>query len=145
MNRTLTAIAGEKDAGRRVKYFVRGDMGISYGQFSALKRQDGLLVIEARKELANGRPNGLRFTRGEGVKATLLNDLLLEEPQDWLGHGIEAISFEVVHQRDAKLLLVGSLNDLKEWTNSLALCGLEIIEQIGLNRCWESECFFFHN
>ena len=44
MNRTLTAIAGEKDAGRRVKYFVRGDMGVSYGQFSSLKQRNGLLV-----------------------------------------------------------------------------------------------------
>ena len=44
MNRTLTAISGEKDAGRKVKYFVRGDMGISYGQFSALKAQNGLRV-----------------------------------------------------------------------------------------------------
>ena len=44
MNRTLTAIAAEKDAGRRLKYFVRGDMGVSYGQFSALKQRNGLLL-----------------------------------------------------------------------------------------------------
>lgn len=44
MNRTLTAVAGKKDAGRKVKYFVRGDMGVSYGQFSALKTQNGLCV-----------------------------------------------------------------------------------------------------
>ena len=44
MNRTLTAIAAEKDAGRRVKYFVRGDMGVSYGQFASLKQQNGLRV-----------------------------------------------------------------------------------------------------
>lgn len=44
MNRTLTAIAAEKDAGRKLKYFVRGDMGVSYGQFSSLKQQNGLLV-----------------------------------------------------------------------------------------------------
>lgn len=42
--RELTAIAGEKDAGRRVKYFVRGDMGVSYHQFSALKARGGLRV-----------------------------------------------------------------------------------------------------
>lgn len=42
--RVLTAVAGEKDAGRRVKYFVRGDMGVSYGQFNALKVRDGLRV-----------------------------------------------------------------------------------------------------
>ncbi len=44
MNRILTAIAAEKDAGRRVKYFVRGDMGVSYGQFSSLKQRNGLWV-----------------------------------------------------------------------------------------------------
>ena len=44
MIRTLAAIAAEKDSGRKVKYFVRGDMGVSYGQFNALKVQNGLLV-----------------------------------------------------------------------------------------------------
>ena len=44
MNRTLTAIAAEKDAGRKLKYFVRGDMGVSYGQFASLKQQNGLWV-----------------------------------------------------------------------------------------------------
>lgn len=36
--------AGEKDAGRKIKYFVRGDMQVSYGQFSALKAAGGLKV-----------------------------------------------------------------------------------------------------
>ena len=44
MSRTLTRIAAEKDAGRKLKYFVRGDMGVSYGQFTSLKQQNGLLV-----------------------------------------------------------------------------------------------------
>ena len=43
MNR-LTAIAAETDRGRKVKYFVRGDMGVSYRQFSALKSWGGLRV-----------------------------------------------------------------------------------------------------
>ena len=42
--RQLCATAAEKDDGRPVKYFVRGDMGVSYGQFAALKAQNGLLV-----------------------------------------------------------------------------------------------------
>ena len=42
--RQLTAIAGEGDAGRPVKYFVRGGMGVSYHRFSALKAREGLLV-----------------------------------------------------------------------------------------------------
>ena len=42
--RQLRGVAGEKDAGRQVKYFVRGDMGVSCHQFAALKARDGLLV-----------------------------------------------------------------------------------------------------
>ena len=64
------------------------------------------------------------------MEVTLLNDLLLEGTQNRLGNRIEAITFEVVHQRDAKLLLVGSLDDLQERTNSLALCGLQVVEQV---------------
>ena len=37
--RKLTALAGAEDAGRRVKYFVRGGMGVSCGQFAALNLQ----------------------------------------------------------------------------------------------------------
>ena len=44
MTRTLTAVAAERDAGRKVKYFVRGDMGVSGGQFNGLKAQGGVLV-----------------------------------------------------------------------------------------------------
>lgn len=40
----LQARAGEKDAGRKIKYFVQGDMQVSYGQFSALKVSGGLRV-----------------------------------------------------------------------------------------------------
>ena len=40
----LKARAGERDAGRKVKYFVRGDMRVSSGQFRALKAANGLRV-----------------------------------------------------------------------------------------------------
>ena len=40
----LWARAGEKDAGRKVKYFVCGDMHVSSGQFRALKMTNGLRV-----------------------------------------------------------------------------------------------------
>ena len=40
----LRAVAGEKDAGRKIKYFVRGDLQVSYSQFSALKVSGGLTV-----------------------------------------------------------------------------------------------------
>ena len=44
----LTRIAAESDAGRRVKFLVRGDMGVSYHQFASLKVKGGLRV--------NGQP-----------------------------------------------------------------------------------------
>ena len=44
MARVLQTVASEADAGRKVKYFVRGDMGVSYHQFAALKQRDGLRV-----------------------------------------------------------------------------------------------------
>ena len=42
--RRLVAVAGAGDAGRRVKYFVRGGMGLSSRRFGALKMSGGLKV-----------------------------------------------------------------------------------------------------
>lgn len=54
----LCARAGEADSGRKIKYFVRGNMQVSYGQFSALKATGGLLVngspVHANYELRTG-------------------------------------------------------------------------------------------
>ncbi len=56
--RELTAVAAESDAGRQVKFFVRGGMGVSYHQFARLKVQGGLLVngepVHANHPLAPG-------------------------------------------------------------------------------------------
>ena len=62
--RELTAIAGEKDAGRRVKFFVRGDMGVSYGQFTSLKAREGLRV--------NGAPVHANYPLAPGDRVTVL-------------------------------------------------------------------------
>lgn len=40
----ICAFAGEKDAGRKIKYFVRNDMQVSYSQFNALKTRGSLTV-----------------------------------------------------------------------------------------------------
>ncbi len=40
----IRADAREKDAGRKLKYFVRGDLGVSYTQFPALKMSGGVRV-----------------------------------------------------------------------------------------------------
>ena len=42
--RELSRTAAPRDEGRKVKYFVRGDMGVSSRQFGALKARDGLRV-----------------------------------------------------------------------------------------------------
>ena len=62
--RRLTAIAGEDDAGRRVKFFVRGRMGVSCGQFTALKARNGLLV--------NGAPVHANYPLQPGDRVTVL-------------------------------------------------------------------------
>ena len=62
--RKLTAIAGPKDAGRKVKYFVRGGMGMSYGQFNALKARDALLV--------NGAPVHANYILRPGDEVAVL-------------------------------------------------------------------------
>lgn len=40
----LTARIDPEHAGRKIKYFVRSEMGVSYHQFNSLKVQNGLLV-----------------------------------------------------------------------------------------------------
>ena len=73
MNRTLTAVAAEKDAGRKLKYFVRGDMGVSYGQFSSLKARNGLRV--------NGVPvHANHILRPGDAVTVLLEDAPGEKP-----------------------------------------------------------------
>ncbi len=62
--RKLTAVAGESDAGRKVKYFVRGTMGVSYGQFASLKARSGLLV--------NGAPVHADYALRPGDEVTVL-------------------------------------------------------------------------
>lgn len=70
--RQLTAIAAEKDDGRQVKYFVRGDMGVSFGQFAALKQRGGLLVngapVHADYRLRPGDAVTVRLEDGAGGK-----------------------------------------------------------------------------
>ena len=76
--RKLTAIAAEKDAGRKVKHFVRGDMGVSSGQFASLKAQDGLLVngapVHANRVLEPGDAVTVLIADTPGSKAV--------EPED---------------------------------------------------------------
>ena len=62
--RELSRTAGEKDAGRKIKYFVRGDMGVSYHQFAALKARDGLRV--------NGAPVHANYLLRAGDAVTVL-------------------------------------------------------------------------
>ena len=46
----LRKTAQEKDAGRKLKYFVRGDLGVSYTQFAALKMSGGVRVNGERAQ-----------------------------------------------------------------------------------------------
>ena len=61
----LSAHIGEKDAGRKIRYYVRSEMKISYRQYCAMKACDGLRV--------NGEPVHANYLLREGdiVTATL--------------------------------------------------------------------------
>ena len=63
--RKLSAIVPEDGDGRLLKHFVRGAMGVSYGQFAALKAREGVLV--------NGvsRHADFRLRRGDAVTVLL--------------------------------------------------------------------------
>ena len=54
----LREVVAAEDAGRKIKFFVRGKMGVSYGQFSSLKMREGLRVngeaVHANHVLAEG-------------------------------------------------------------------------------------------
>lgn len=54
----LRQTVAAEDAGRKIKFFVRGKMGVSYGQFSALKMREGLMV--------NGAPVHANHILSEG-------------------------------------------------------------------------------
>ena len=62
--RQLERIAGEADAGRLVKFFVRGGMGVSYHQFASLKVRGGLMV--------NGAPVHANYPLQPGDRVTVL-------------------------------------------------------------------------
>lgn len=64
----LTAIAEERDEGRRVKHFIRGTMRVSYGQYTSLKARDGIKV--------NGIPVHANFilSRGDTVEVTIAEE-----------------------------------------------------------------------
>ena len=66
--RQLERVAAEADGGRKIKYLVRGDMGISSHQFASLKQRDGLRV--------NGRPVHANYLLKSGDVVTVL----LEDP-----------------------------------------------------------------
>ena len=69
--RQLERIAGEADAGRLVKFFVRGGMGVSYHQFASLKVRGGLLV--------NGAPVHANYPLQPGDRVTVLIEDALRE------------------------------------------------------------------
>ena len=64
--RILTRVATEADAGRQVKYVVRGGMGVSYHQFASLKMREGLRV--------NGAPVHANHVVGAGDVIEVIMD-----------------------------------------------------------------------
>ena len=88
----LTATASETDRDRKVKYFVRGTMGVSYHQFSALKNYGGLTVngavVHANHLLVPG-----------DLVEVLLEDTVRETAAP------EAVPVDVVYEDDDLLII----------------------------------------
>ena len=73
--RVLSQTVCTSDAGRLVKYFARGGMGVSYHQFAALKQRDGLRV--------NGEPVHANYVLREGdVVEVWLTDAVTDVEPD---------------------------------------------------------------
>ena len=62
-----------------------------------------------------------------------MDNFLLEEVQYWLHERVEAVAFEVVEQGDAEHLLILRFDDAQVGADGLALCGLEVVEQVRLD------------
>ena len=90
--RVLTAIAGEKDAGRPVKFFVRGDMGVSYHQFASLKTRGGLRV------------NGQIVHANHILRPGDAVEVVLEEPER-AAAAFDPVPVEVVYEDEDLLIL----------------------------------------
>jgi hypothetical protein len=72
----------------------------------------------------------LRFTRSQRVDVTHLDDVSLEPVKDGFRKRFQPVALQVVEERDAQLFLVRPLNETEIRTESLTLCGLQVIEQV---------------
>ena len=90
--RELTAVATAADAGRLLKSFVRGGMGLSYHQYAALKRREGIRV--------NGAPARANYALTPGDVVTVRLD---EPPREAVAP--EAVPVDVIYE-DADLLII---------------------------------------
>ena len=75
----LTVRITEKDAGRKIKYFARSEMKISYSQYCAMKASDGLRVngeaVHANYLLCEGDIVTASLPEGGGSKEVLPENL----------------------------------------------------------------------
>lgn len=90
--RELTAIAAGSDAGRPVKYFVRGSMGVSYHQFAGLTRRGCIRV--------NGAPVHANAALSPGDVVTVVLD---EPPRDTVEP--DPVPVDVVYEDEDLLIL----------------------------------------
>ena len=96
-------------------------------------------ILKAPEELLDERTDALGFTGRERMEVTDLNNLFLKLAENRFSERVKAVALQVIEERDTKLLLVGSLDKPEVRTNDCLLLRLQIIEEVGLNRSWESE------
>jgi hypothetical protein len=57
----------------------------------------------------------------------------LEQSKHRLREGFQAVAFEIVEERDAKLLLIRALDETQVRLHSLPLLRLQVVEQVHLD------------
>ena len=67
------------------------------------------------------------------MEVTNLNNLFLKSGKHWLREGFQAMTFEIVEQGNAELLLVRALNEAQVGLHRLPLVRLEVVEQVHLD------------
>jgi hypothetical protein len=80
--------------------------------------------------LTNHGSDALGLARGEGMQIALLNDAILELAKDRFRKGFQFVTFEEIQQRDAELLLIGSLDNSQIRTQGRFLMRFQVIEQV---------------
>ena len=73
------------------------------------------------------------------TKLALFDDALLELIEDRAANRLDAVALEIVEQSPTEHSLILTLDDAQDRLERLLLLGLEVVEEVALNRWWIDE------